>query len=616
MCGICGIINLNGERHTELQETKVKGMIERMKHRGPDDDGYFTKDQLTFGFVRLSIIDLSEAGHQPFISSCQRFTMVFNGEIYNYIELREELIELGHEFRSDTDTEVLLNSFKEWGDDCFNRFNGMWAVAILDNLSKEVTFSRDRYGIKPFYYSIENDNLYFASEIKPILHCLEEKVAPNDTLIYDYLVHNRTDHTGDTFFRNIKKLQKGEIAKINLGEKSLPVFSKWYDLEENVKRAQPFKTKEEFRESMERSLKLRMRSDVPVGVCLSGGIDSSAITALLAKNLNIPHLNTFSAVYLNNRIDESEFIDEFNWENITLNKVSPNSADFMNDLSDFVRGMEEPIPALGPYAQYKVMELATKKVKVTLDGQGADEYLGGYHYFFGFYFKELLLKFKLGKLVKEVLSYFKVHRSFYGIKTMIFLLLPNRTRSLLRFKKAKYISSSFYKKENKNSIVSDSFYSAKTLQEANLKHFQHKLEHLLKWEDHNSMRFSVESRVPFLDPELVEKGLATDPTLIIRNGTTKYILKESMKGIIPDKIYNRQDKSGFAAPQEDWFREKEWRLKVNEIINSDKFKNRKYFNLKYINQVFQDHLDGKVNASKEIWKWINLELWLREFIDD
>ena len=615
MCGICGIINLRGEKQTELQVNQVKSMIDVMEHRGPDDNGFFTKDQLTFGFVRLSIIDLTKAGHQPFKSNCERFTMVFNGEIYNYIELKNELENLGHVFTTNTDTEVLLNSFKEWGDGCFKRFNGMWAVAIYDDHKKEVTFSRDRYGIKPFYFSVENNSLYFSSEIKPILYSLDNKAIANETIIYDYLVHNRTDHTSETFFKGINKLPKGEIATIDLKSKKQPVFSKWYDLKAQVENAIPFESSQDFKEQLIDSLKLRMRSDVPVGVCLSGGIDSSSITALLAKDLKVPHLHTFSAVYLNDKIDESEFIDEFNWENITLNKVTPNSKSFLNDLTQFVKGMEEPIPSLGPYAQYKVMELAKSKVKVTLDGQGADEYLGGYHYFFGFYFKELLLKFKLLKLSKEVYSYYKVHRSLYGLKTLAFLLLPQKSRSKLRFKKAKYISTDFYKSQRSNSIVSKSFYSANTLKQASLNHFEHKLEHLLKWEDHNSMQFSIESRVPFLDPNLVERGLATDSSLIIKNGTTKYILKESMKGTIPKKIYDRQDKSGFAAPQDQWFREQIWIDKINEIIQSESFRSRIYFNLEAVNTVFQDHLEGKENASKEIWKWINLELWFREFID-
>jgi asparagine synthase (glutamine-hydrolysing) len=292
--------------------------------------------------------------------------------------------------------------------------------------------------------------------------------------------------------------------------------------------------------------------------------------------------------------------------------VTPNSESFFNEFDTFISAHSEPVPTASPYAQYKVMELAKGKVSVTLDGQGADEMLGGYVYFHGIYFKELLKNLKLRRLLKEV-SNTKYSREVY--QYALYYLLPMGLKNYAERKKGSSIASDFYSDQAVGSKISQDLYNPQTLNSSFLQHFEYKLEHLLKWEDLNSMHFSIESRVPFLDHNLVEKTLSLPSNLVLNNGTKKYILREAVKDILPEKIYNRKDKNGFAAPSDDWFRKKHFRDFIFDHINSGSFKNRGYFDVADCNKKYKLHLAGTANLSKDIWKWINLELWSQKFID-
>jgi len=610
MCGICGIIRFDNK---PAQEPLIRGMMVKMKHRGPDDEGIFIEENISFGFVRLSIIDLSPAGHQPMISSDNRFVIVFNGEIFNYIELRDELITIGYKFKTETDTEVLLNAYIEWGKECLNKFNGMWAFVIYDRHEKKVFCSRDRFGIKPFYYLQTSDYFAFTSEIPPLLTLLMKKPTPDYQSIFDFLVFNRTDQTEHTFFKEIKKLQHGCNFTIN---KQRFTFENWYNLKERVKKVDGFRNSSEFRDLFSSAVGLRLRSDVPVGVCLSGGLDSSSIVSVLLKDYKKLDLNTFSAIYQKGQIGyESNYISEFKPVLNNMFFTSPSAETFRADLSGFIRAHAEPIPSTSPYAQYKVMELAKGKVVVTLDGQGADEELAGYHYFFGFFFKDLLRSWRLSKLFKEMIYYIKNHRSIYGFKTFLYFLLPKSLKTDLRLNEKRYLDMSFVQKYKKSNSVAGSLYSSESLNDALIDHFEYKLEHLLKWEDRNSMWFSIEARVPFLDYRLVEKTLATSGDLIIKDGTTKHLLRASMNGILPEKIRKRKDKMGFDTPEDEWFREPKWQALVTEVLNSRSFTERGIIDPQKARKMHHKHVTGTINASKEIWKWIHLELWFREFID-
>jgi asparagine synthase (glutamine-hydrolysing) len=625
MCGICGIINFNG---APVEEQNLKKMMASMKHRGPDDEGIFLRDNLGLGFVRLSIIDLSSAGHQPMISANGRYVLVFNGEIFNYVELREELIARGYSFKTRTDTEVLLNAFIEWGEDCLPHFNGMWAFVIYDRDEKRIFAARDRYGIKPFYYLLTDDSFIFGSEIPVLLSFLNTKPKPDYQSIFDYLVFNRTDQTERTFFEEIKKLQHGHFIQLNLNSTnqslktnsalstSRIIIKRWYNLRERVLKTDGFKEANEFRELFSSAIGLRLRSDVPVGVCLSGGLDSSSIVSVLLRDYKKEDLKTFSAVYSAGQIgDETEFINEYKSSLRNMFFTTPSGDSLKQDLLRFIRAHAEPIPTTSPYAQFKVMESARGNVVVTLDGQGADEMLAGYHDFFSYYFKELLLNKRIFKLLTEIRKYLKNHRSLFALKAFVFFLFPEKQRTGLRVNEKKYLNRDFVKKYKDTNSISGNLYGSISLNDALLNHFEYKLEHLLKWEDRNSMIFSLEARCPFLDYRLVEKTLATSSDLIIRKGMTKHILRESMKGILPDKIRLRKDKIGFGTPEDEWMRTQEWQALIIDLLKSRSFKERNLIDPEIALKRYQVHLSGKANLSKEIWKWIHLEIWHREYID-
>lgn len=617
MCGISGIIHLD---RSPVPEPQIWDMIKAMKHRGPNDNGTFFEDGIGFGFVRLSIIDLSPAGHQPMFSHDERYVIIFNGEIFNYVELREELIAKGHQFRTKTDTEVLITSYVEWGEDMLHRLNGMWTFVIYDRKEKTVFGSRDRYGIKPLYYAIDGNRLIFASEIPSILAVMGRKPTADQSALYDFLIFNRTDQDENTFFSEIKKVNHGCYFKIRVapdkgGVRKAMSITRWYDLRKELK--EPFKDPEEFREMFVSSIGLRLRSDVPIGVCLSGGLDSSSIVSTMIKDFDKRDVHTFSAVYGEGKFgDESKFIHLYKDELPNMHYIMPDDKTIMADIPEMVRAHAEPIASTGPYAQYKVMELAKNHVTVTLDGQGADEMLGGYHYFFGFHFKNLLLKGKLGGMTSEMISYYRKHKSMLALISFILFMLPAGVRARARAMEKGYIDEEFFSTNSVNaSSIADELYGSATLQDALINHFEYKLEHLLKWEDRNSMWFSLEARVPFLDHRLVERTLTMPDDMIIRDGMTKHVLREAMKGRLPEPIRMRRDKIGFGTPHDEWFRTPAFQEYIRGIIHSPSFATRGLMDVKKVQSLYEQHVRREGNHGKEIWKWLHLENWFNKFID-
>lgn len=609
MCGICGIVKFN---HQPIEESKIRTMMAQMKHRGPDDEGVYITGNVGLGFVRLSILDLSPLGHQPMFDGSGRYVIIHNGEVYNFIEIREELIKKGYSFISNTDTEVILKAYIEWGDECLNRFNGMWAFCIYDTQTNQIFISRDRYGVKPFYYYLDNEQFVFASEIPPILNVLDNKPQANKQVVFDYLVFNRTDQTESTFFEGIKKLQHGHILKIKGNGLSI---SKWYDLRKKVVQTEGFKDSNEYRELFSSAVGLRLRSDVPVGVCLSGGLDSSSIVSVLLKYFNKSDLNTFSAVYGKGEIgDESEYIQEYSSLLRNMYFTVPTSSSLVQDYTKFIIDHAEPIPSTSPYAQYKVMELAKKDVVVTLDGQGADESLAGYHYFYGILFKELLSLNKFGCLTSEIYNYLKLHRSVFALKSFLFFLAPDRLRTKFRINEKNYFREDFLNKYSSSNKVSGNIYGSASLQDSLIDHFEYKLEHLLKWADKNSMLFSIESRTPFLDFRLVEKTLSSKLNNHINGGWTKKILRDAMINVLPEKIRLRKSKIGFETPEAEWFRSESFVRIIQEFIDGKSLQKQNIIDYQKFDNIFRQHLSRKADFSKEIWKVISLHIWYKEYI--
>lgn len=607
MCGICGIIHFDNKL---VQEAPLLKMMHIMKHRGPDDEGVYIKENIGFGFVRLSILDLSMAGHQPMVSNDGRYVIVLNGEIFNYIELRDELRSYYH-FTSNTDTEVLLASYLKWGESCLERLNGMFAFVILDTQTMEIFGARDRFGIKPFYYYQDKDVFIFASDIPPILNQLKGKASAEDSIIFDYLVFNRTNHTEKTFFQNIKKIPHGHLLSIKAGK---TFIIRWYDLKSNINRYANSKFDEDdFLEELTNSINLQLRSDVPVGTCLSGGLDSSAITSLILLNKKREELHSFSAVYKKGQKgDESEYIAEYNNTNLNQHFTYPTSSSLIEDMQKFITSLTEPVPTTSGYAEYKVMELAKNHCTVILNGQGADEILAGYHYFYGYYFQDLLKEFKWGKLVNELFHYTKLQKSDQALRYFAFSIYP---RFLRHYKSHYHLDNSFYNRfYDSDNTLFESFYNSKNLKEFLLNHFEYKFEHHLLWADKTGMNFSLETRFPFLDHNLVEKTLSLNSDSYIKNGFTKVIMRNSLKGILPEKIRLRKDKIGFSTPEEEWFRDKALLDLLSEVVYSASFKDRGYFNVKKCQSQFENYKRTK-KGNADFWKWMHLELWFRQYID-
>ncbi len=603
MCGIAGIFNFNYEA---VEKENLSDMLEEMKRRGPDDRGVYIDKNIGIGQVRLSIIDLSERGHQPMFSNDSRYAIVFNGEIYNYLELKEQL-RSKYDFRTGTDTEVILAAYINWGEACVDRFNGMWAFAIYDTISGEMFLSRDRYGVKPLYYYVNDKTFVFASEIKAIHKLNKQTLHRDDKTIFEYLVYNRTDQSCDTFVKEIKRVQHGYNISIKKGSIE---FKKWYDLKLNS--VNPWSSPEEYIETFTSAISLRLRSDVPVGVCLSGGLDSSGVTTIISDVLGKKDVFAFSAVYgANKRGDESKYINLYS-NLVNLKLIFPTEDTFFEDLDDFMDCHFEPVHTMSIYSQFKVMKDASKYVTVALDGQGADEQLAGYHYFFSSYFRELLTGFKLLKFCNEFSSYYKQHHSLFALKYMMFYLLPDLFKNKLGALKNSSLTESFFKVNNKGSDISKLLFNPKSLNESLFQHFEYKLEHNLKWNDLNSMYFSLELREPFLDYRLVERTLASPSHFKINKGFTKWIYRESMKGVLNDLIRLRQDKVGFDNPADEWLKTLKMKELVYDTLNSKIIIDAQILNIKECSYKYQKHLNGEIDISKEIWKWIHLAKFLEK----
>jgi len=537
----------------------------------------------------------------------QSVWITYNGEIYNFQTLREDLVKKGHTFQSDTDTEVIVHAYEEYGLDCVKLFNGMWAFCIYDKRNNSLILGRDQFGVKPLYYHINDKGIIFSSMISAIL-CHNIPTSPNDHAIMEYLAYNLEDHNPYTFFTDINKIPQDSLLIYNLTSKSY-ITHKWYypTLQGNT-------DTDTIRELFVESIRLRTISDVPIGSCLSGGIDSSAIVCTLDRLLKDP-FSTYSLVAPGFSQDESKYIIEVGKSTKTQQFFTQISeTDFLSEYLDFVRAQEEPVTGMSPYAQYRVMKLAHQhKAKVLLDGQGGDEIFAGYIYYFAYYFFELLIKCRFLILGKEMLGYWKNFRNIYPYKMLAFLLLPERVkRMLFKFFADSWINQE-YLEEKCNGDV-DPRWRKMTLRDCLILTLNSTaIPHLLRWEDKNSMRWSIESRPPFLDANLVEASLSLSSETKLKEGRTKVIFKEAIKEILPLMISERKDKVGFAVPVDDFLRKEAIATFCNGIIYSEEFKARPYWNWKALEEQYIKHLEGKINIGDTIWKWINLEIWLREF---
>jgi asparagine synthase (glutamine-hydrolysing) len=601
---MCGISGFWGEPDANL----LRSMTEVLRHRGPDDDGYLEFPEASLGFRRLSIIDLSH-GHQPMSTPDGKVTLVYNGEVYNFRELRDELSNLGYKFQTQSDTEVVLNAFLAYGHECFNRFNGMWALAILDKRTNvsSLTLCRDHFGIKPLYYTPNHNRILFSSEIKAILQDRSFERVPDEQMLFEYLSAGLYDHTSDTFFKGIKKVPEATYIIIR-ANKSIEKFKYWHPDLKSKYNANP----EEFRRKFYRAVERRLVSDVPVGSCLSGGLDSSSIVGCikdLIKNKSPDtkslgkFLKTFSAVFEGDPIDETPYIkDVLAGLSADPHFIRPTSDVWWEELSRWVWHMEEPTITTAPYAIWSVMKEASGKVKVLLDGQAGDELLAGYVPYQYVYLRQLIKEKNYKKFIHEAWLARDV-------------LLPIIRRRLKEQRKKvivkDLINPSFSKDMDRpqDDRVNDDL-KKRLFQDVT----KYSLPSLLRYEDKNSMAHSIESRLPFLDQELVEYIFALPEDAIIRDGWSRWILRESLKSYLPEKIAKRRKKIGFTTPDFRWYRQQ--RSRIQSLLQSPSFYFRHYWIAPKIWQNFRKACQGYIEESGLFWRAINTEIWLRTFFDD
>ena len=560
MCGIAGIFRYNGITRNDIDLVSSQNDIQ--KHRGPDDEGLYANRSCVLGHRRLAIIDLSKDGHQPFVSDDGRFQLVYNGEIYNYIELREELKQLGWQFRTKTDTEVLLKTYQQYGEACLPKFNGMFAFVIYDTVQQSIFLARDRVGIKPLYYSTTNSTFYFASEIKALCQVPALKLSLNYQSLFDYLVFNRTDIFDETFYHQVKRIPNGHYAKYDAN--GLRLFQ-WWNPESFIYNSLEHDEKQienTIHEILISAVQLRMRSDVPVGSCLSGGLDSSILIGILFDRYQVGEgYPTFTASFPDHSLDETRYIDvlnrKYSFKNI---RTYPSAKSAYDRLKDFVYTNDEPTTNHSFFSQYEVMRLARDNgVTVLIDGQGGDESFAGYQYFHGFNMYGMLKKKKVLQLGFELLKSFLRGQDKSAYQTFIFQILPDSSRKKILLKTVPYLNPEFFYNYIESSRIFNEFFDADDLNQSLVRHFQYKLEHLLRMEDRNSMAFSIEARVPYLDYRLIEYLLSIPGNLKIRNGETKCLQKISLGHYTVREILNRTDKIGFGTPGEEWMRTDNWK---------------------------------------------------------
>jgi asparagine synthase (glutamine-hydrolysing) len=639
MCGIGGIIDLSGINPDLLQK-----MSYILRHRGPDDEGYFIsgigfsenckgdetiselsrlkhinlfrgyRHPVTLGLIhrRLSIIDLEETGHQPMKYQDGKLVILFNGEIYNYIELREELSTRGFRFHSTSDTEVILASFVAWGHSCVERFVGMWAFAIYDIDKQSIFLSRDRFGIKPLYYSFRNGRFAFASETKALILTGIIEPRADITAALEYIAFGANSDPYGNLFKGIKTIPPGTNVIFNIPEQKIDQYN-YYDLGKQIKYRQNLNDSmnhfEHFRDLFSQSIKIHLRSDVPVGSCLSGGLDSGSIVAFSSVLSGYSPIKTFTASFPGLRIDERPLVEKLalKFRNISAFYCTPTIEQFWTDLDKISWYQDLPFNTTSIYSQWEVMKLAHENgSKVLLDGQGADETLGGYNPYAGVYLIQKLRKFKLQQFFRE---YYALRKNFTAqingaISRAAFYYLPENLMLIFRNRQragSKMISQNYV---NDLPGISVPQRGGVSFSDLSISSFKFGLSQLLRYEDRNSMAFSIESRVPFLDHRLVEYTIALDDDIKINNGWSKFILRKSAEPFLPEEITWRKNKLGFVTPQERW--KKDDKKYLISYINDSVIP--PVLNKDFIISMIDAKTDSAAKTS-EFWKILSFIKW-------
>ena len=633
MCGIGGVVVAPGER---FDGAWIDDMVKALAHRGPDDAGRLvwqpgdapvvTRDPVVgrdgrvgFAHTRLSILDLSPAGWQPMSTSDGRFHLAFNGEIYNYVELRAELAARGHAFHSGTDTEVLLAAYAEWGTACLTRLVGMFAFAVLDVRACEVVLARDFFGIKPLLYARWAGGLAFASEVNPLLLLPSVPRRPHPSALFDYLQFGLTGHRDQTVFETIRQIPAAHFARISVDRPDVvePV-QYWAPTREKID--VPFvEAVDNVRELFVDNVRLHLRSDVPVGTALSGGIDSSAIVTVMRELAGArADINSFSYLADEPRLDEERWVDlAAAAVHARVHKVRVSAQDLVDDLDRLIVTQGEPFGSTSIYAQDRVFRLAGEaSVPVMLDGQGADELFAGYRSYLASRFASLVRRGRLvsaARLVAGVARMPDTHLDLHTVRRVAWYVVPESAKPALRRLagrgdvRSPGVGAEWFAghgidvtlRNPPSTDLADALHAA---------FLRTSLPTLLRYEDRNSMAYSIESRVPFLTPRFVDYVFSLpDGYLVGDDGLSKKVFREAMRGFVPDAILDRRDKIGFATPELTWLESVGgW---VDETLTGERAHAVPALHARDVRDHWENVRAGHEPFDWRIWRWLNTIRW-------
>lgn len=579
MCGIAGILSLDTSR-TDIY--RLQKMTDAMVHRGPDGEGHWDNLQGTvaFGHRRLAIIDLSVAAAQPF-HFANRYTLVYNGELYNYKEIKSELIQKGYHFHTVSDTEVLIAAYDCWKQECVHHFDGMFAFAVWDEVEQQMFLARDRFGEKPLYYALEGNAFLFASECKALWAGGVSKQW-NHLMLLNYLSNGHTQNALDnslTFYKEIYQIPPGHYGIYQLRTQHFSVNMYWDLDKQSVSKISEQDAIDQFVFLLKQSVQRRLRSDVSVGTSLSGGLDSSAIVAMIDHiSGNHPEgsmysRHAFTAVFPDYEKNEKFFAEQVARQyQLQHHFTEPSLQGLMDDWERLCYMQEQPFGSSSVYAQYKVMELAAKEgVTVLIDGQGADEMLAGYHKYIHWYLQEHLTRLRYGFAMQERIRLQQNGSKFsWGFPNYMAALFPIVANAHLEERERKKILMHPHLEPDYAHTHYDKYYSVYKPPASKLNDIlyfntmQQGLGELLHYADRNSMAFGRELRLPFLSHELAEFIFALPSTYKIHDGFTKWILRKSMSGVLPESIVWRTDKIGYEPPQKKWMEHPALRERIHE----------------------------------------------------
>lgn len=622
---MCGIVGGYWRKSPANADALLADALAKLKLRGPDDRGCDVVSTgngvVALGHARLSIIDVSSGGHQPMISADGRFALVFNGEIYNYRELREELRGFGHHFQSQSDSEVLLAAWAQWGSECLPKLDGMFAFVVHDRQRQRLVCARDGFGIKPLFFLSEPGRFLFASTQRALVALRGEPPRADWQRCYDYLVHGDYDGTESTFVAGVRQIPPGHLLEIDLTGCLSSEAQSWW-IPRTVEDRWTFSDAcEAVRETFLTNIRLQLRSDVPLGAALSGGVDSSAVVCAMRYVEPSADINTFSYIARGTSLDEEYWVDRVTAHvGARAYKVTADEGDLLRDLDDLIEAQGEPFGSTSIYAQYRVFHLAREHgVTVTLDGQGADELLAGYSGYPGFRLLSLLEQGRILNAQQFARAWGRWPNRSYRLAVMelgrvVFPdgLYAGARKALGRDFRPAWLDNEMLDEAGVRFVEnrpprSRSSRGRRVIEQLSKSLQQRGLPALLRHADRNSMRFSVESRVPFLTNGFADLLLSMPESFLVSPaGETKSVFRAAMRGIVPDEILDRRDKIGFGTPERDWLLKIAPRLRV--MIAQDA-PGIPFIREDALLAHFDAMLSGKIRFSWQLWRWVNFVRW-------